>query len=170
LALALASACSTTKIKSGGDPQWDYSKWKTYGWLPAKGDVGEGSPFWPDLKRMVDKALKEKGLMPAAEGVPPDFMVSFFTGIGMSSNVTWGYMYPSWMTLNPRYLNDDDFAKGVIVLDFVDPKTNQLVWRGGASQEFSERVTNKPDEMALLIKGLLPRILSGYPPAGSAQP
>ncbi len=123
LVLALAAACSTTKIGSEGDPDFDYSKWKTYGWLPARGDVGEGSPFWPDLKRMVDRALAAKGLTPVAEGAVPDFMVSFFTGVGVTSDVDWGYLYSSpWMMANPRYLNNDDFAKGVIMLAFVDPK------------------------------------------------
>jgi hypothetical protein len=119
---------------------------------------------------MVEKALAAKGLTPAGEGAPPDFMLSFYTGVGLASDVDWGYMYSSpWMMANPRYLNNDDFAKGVILLDFVDPKTKQLVWRGGASKEFGERVMNKPDQMALIIQGLLPKILSGYPPSGAAH-
>jgi hypothetical protein len=161
--LVLSAACATTKIKSEGDKKFDYSKWKTFGWLPAKGEIAEGSPFWPDVQRMVTQALAPKGLTPAGSG-QPDCMVGFYAGIGVVSDVDWGYIYMPWWTSNPRLLNNDDFSKGVVVLDLMDARTKQLVWRGGARQYVSERVMNKPDEMAAILRGLLPRILEGYPP------
>jgi len=163
LLLVLCASCSTTRIKSEGDKQFDYSRWKTFGWLPAKGEVAEGSPFWPDIQRMVTEALAAKGLKPARSG-QPDVMVGFYAGIGVVSDVDWGYIYMPWFTTNPRLLNNDDFSKGVVVLDLMDAKTKQLVWRGGARKYVSETVQNKPDEMAAILRGLLPRILEGYPP------
>ena len=162
-AVALCGACSTTKIGSEGDPNFDYSKWKTFGWLPARGEIAEGSPFGPQVVQMVTEALAQKGLKPAGSD-KPDFLVRFYGGVTQVSDVDWGYTYGVWWTANPRYLNGDDFSKGVILLDFVEPGTKQLVWRGGARQQISSRVQNKPDEMIALVRGLLPRILESYPP------
>lgn len=163
LLLGVTAACATTKIRSEGDKHFDYSRWKRFGWLPARGEVAEGSPFWPDVQRIVTEALAAKGLKPAGSETP-DVMVGFYAGIGVVSDVDWGYVYMPWWSSNPRLLNNDDFSKGVVVLDLMDAKTRQLVWRGGARKYVSERVQNKPDEMAAILRDLMPRILEGFPP------
>jgi hypothetical protein len=162
--LVFAVSCGTTKIGSEYDKKFDYSTWKTFGWLPPHGELGEGSPFWPDVKRSVEEALAARGMRPARSG-PPDFLVSFFNGSGEMTDVqVWGYYYGVWWTANPRILNGDDFTKGVVVLDLVDAKSKQMVWRGGARKAVSSRVVNKPDEMLAILRDLLPRILRDFPP------
>jgi hypothetical protein len=169
-AVVLTASCATTKIAEQHDQNYNFSAWKTFAWLPNHGDVGQGSPFWPDIQRDVEQALAVKGMHPVGPGGRPDFLVCFSSGVGQLSDFS-SYTYgpgPWWVT-NPRLLNDDDFAKGYIGLDFVDPGTMKLEWRGVAKTAFSSDDLNKPDRMLAILQQLLPRILSGFPPKPGTQ-
>jgi hypothetical protein len=163
IALLVSVACGSTRIGNEVDKTYNFSNWKTFGWMPPHGEMGEGSPFWPTVKKAVEDALAEKGMRPATSGAP-DFLVSFYNGSGPMTDVqTWGYYYGGWWTANPRVLNDDDFMKGVVVVDLIDPGTKQLAYRGAARKSVSDRVINKPDEMLKILKDLLPQMLRDLP-------
>jgi hypothetical protein len=169
-ALVFTVSCATTKIAEQHDQNYDFSAWKTFGWLPNHGDVGQGSPFWPDIKGYVEQNLAAKGTRPAGPDQKPDFLVCFSSGVGQLSNFSYyGYAPGTWWVTNPRLLHDDDFAKGYIGLDFVDPGSMKMEWRGVAKTAFDERTLNKPDELLATLRQLLPRILSGFPPKPGTQ-
>jgi hypothetical protein len=54
------------------------------------------------------------------------------------------------------------YEEGSLVLDFVDTKTNHLVWRGSTKANID--YVNSPDERWETIKIAVRKILGNYPP------
>src|SRR5262249_12836895 len=99
--LLLASNCSTMDVKTEYNRSAQFGKYRTYGWLanPARGhpaDLLRGSPTEQQIKAHVDRPLIARGIMPAAAGQQPDFLVGYHAALREKLDVYdtgygWGY-------------------------------------------------------------------------------
>jgi hypothetical protein len=152
----LACGCSTMSITSYSSDTVDFSKLKTYSWMLGPPPVS-GSPLIdqrPELERAaheaIDQALAKRGYVKDTSG-HPDFLVSYHATLNKKVSVqtldqSSGYR-PSYLlggsgritpledreTIGREYV--DTFDEGTLIIDVVDPKTNQLIWRSTAKDE-----------------------------------
>src|SRR3954470_24805385 len=129
-----ATAVSAQKVKVIADPSADLAKYKSYQWdkpLPP------GNPLVQQtVIASIDQAMAAKGLTKMTDGA--DVTVLYFT----ATNADIQIGYPSWshamgsgdMTGMAVGAQSWPVHKGTLVVDLVDGKTKNSVWRGTAQQ------------------------------------
>ena len=175
LCMAVAAAgCSRMAVKRDFDPQVDFSRMKTYGWLTEKEILESDDPkireeqvFVRDcVHRAVDLHMAEKGLK-LAPGAP-DFLVSYTTAsrdklqLEGSKEKGWTFkdrlLYPGWVEGNTEIYYDI----GTLILDMVNPRSRQLIWRGSVEAELLKDISR--DELQKRINEAVKKLLEVFPP------
>ncbi|HKX28646.1 MAG TPA: DUF4136 domain-containing protein, partial [Blastocatellia bacterium] len=103
--------------------------------------IGE-NPIWDErIRRAIEQHLTEAGFQRVVEGAP-DFLVSYYLGIKERYDVRyldygfpgfwghwggWGGWGPGIGTVNVWKI---PYTESTLVIDIIDPSTNQLIWRG----------------------------------------
>src|SRR5262245_16526141 len=136
--LSVALACQ--KIETGFDKSEDFSRFKTYAWIPRT--VPATNPILSTIIIAdVDTELAKKGLTKVESN--PDLLVTYYTsatvaggfagddpsyssigGAPLPGGTMWGGSLPA--TPVPQVV------KGTLGVDLVDAKQKRLVWRGTA--------------------------------------
>lgn len=157
----LAAACSSVSTNYDYDTSFDFAKLKTWRWadIPSKADA---DPLVTQrVGTAVEAGLKAKGYV-TAEGTP-DFLVAYYVGRQSRIQVTdWGYGYGPRAAWYAGGVDVYQYEQGSLVLDIVNYRTKQLVWRGtataivdpGASAE--ERTKRINEAVSKMLKDLPP--------------
>ena len=177
-AVLLLAGCSGLKITRDYNPgavptMQDY---QTYSWLPepAEGrgaDARVNNPL--TIQRIVnaiDYALQEKGFQKVESG--GDFKVGWHGAIQDETNyVTYndyygygwgGWGYGGWGTTTSR-TSSYTVEQGSLLIDIVDSRTNELVWRGLAQAEVGRQ--RSPEDTQRDLNDVCVEILKGFPPS-----
>jgi hypothetical protein len=157
-ALTALAACSSLDTSFDYDTQYDFAPLKTYSWLEER----DSTLVTKRVRAAVDEELARRGYR-AAESAP-DFLVATHVSTQEKVQVTdWGY------TCSPRYgwyggshLDVWQYQEGTLLLDVVDPKSRQLVWRGSASRVVESSWT--PEEREKVTREAVAALLERFPP------
>ena len=122
---------SAQKVSVGADPAVDLTRYKTYGWS----NVASANPIANQIAvSAVDSQLAAKGLTKVE--TDPELTVVVF-GSSMSdiqvSNPSWAPSLNSIATGVAVGSQSWVVTKGTLVVDLLDTKTNNSVWRGTAT-------------------------------------
>jgi Domain of unknown function (DUF4136) len=156
------------------DKTKDFSKYKTYKWVPIKGADQVDELTMKQLTAAVDSELATKGLT-KSDSDDADLFVAFQTAIGSekkftSYNTGWGYG-PGWgagwygyggMNSSTTYGSTSTVYNGQLDLSMYDSKEKQLVWRGVATKTLDPNA--KPDKKEKNISKAVAKLLKNYPP------
>jgi hypothetical protein len=161
-------SCSTIYgVQYDYDKQADFKNLKTYDWMtvPEKADID--SLKVERVKKAVNAELQAKGLMMTSNN--PDFLIAEHMGRKDKVQVTnWDYGYGSsgryrgggyW---GPQGVDTYQYEEGSLILDFVDAKSNKMIWRGVAKAQIDD--TNTPEKSEKLINEAVQEILKNFPP------
>lgn len=166
LGLLSAAGCATMNVSSHVARGVDFARYHTYDWGPADslptGDARlDGNPFFRDhFQGAVDKRLPSRGLT-RGEG-RPDLYLHYHASITEAIDV-------DRIDREHGYCYTDDCQAGTIayeadtlILDFVDARTNRVVWRGWAQDDASGILKN-PESMQRKIDEAVTRMLDRLP-------
>src|SRR6185436_15756236 len=134
ITLVAVATVPAQKVKVGADPNADLAKYKTYQWdkpLPP------GNPIIQQaIINSINQAMTAKGLTEVADGA--DVTVVYFAAVNVDVQIG----YPSWS--NAMGSGDPSgiavgaqswpVHKGTLVVDLIDGKTKNSVWRASAMQ------------------------------------
>lgn len=155
------TGCSTMSVHETYNPSTPFAQYRTYAWMPNNdtGRVAElmrGSPTEQRLRSDVDAALAQKGISQAPPGTQPDFLIAYHVVTQEKMDInSWGYGFYGWGGPVDAYT----YTQGTLILDFVDPKTQNAFWRGTASDIVDEGGNgHKVDEAVT-------KMMEKYPPA-----
>jgi hypothetical protein len=169
------SCMPSIQATSTFDRGTNFQAYRTFGWLEpeAVGTSANPTAFEPLLDRRVKDAvgseLVKKGLMPDAND--PDLLIAYDVAVAQDPNTAnttatasgYGYWYGYRYTYNtsdfPGYQPINTYSVGTMVIDLIDPSSNELVWRGSAEGEIDAAQTEEKK-----IRGSIARILAQYPP------
>ncbi len=133
LAVTGLVACTTLRTTVDFDRTADFSKYRTFKWLEG-GGVPENSIVAKRFEAAIERQLAARGLTRAD---PADLLVSLQahrrteTVYYQEANAGWGWGYgPGWWHGHLVYWHPEEIPVGTLVVDLVDAKSNQLVWRG----------------------------------------
>jgi hypothetical protein len=161
LPLALLFACSSVSTNYDYDTSYDFAKLKTYRWadIPSKADA---NPLVVQrVGAAVERELKAKGYSPA-EGAP-DFLVATYVGRQSRIQVTdWGYGYGPRGAWYGGGVDVYQYEEGSLIVDIVDARSKQLVWRGTATSIIDPGAT--PEERTERINEAVAKIFEDFPP------
>jgi len=168
ICLGLMVSCATIyDVKYDYDKQTDFTALKTYDWIAVPDQAGMDDLSLQRVKKAVDAELMAKGLK--KRSADPDFLIAEHIGSKDKVQVTdWGYQYGAhgrymggyW---GPRNVSTYEYEEGWLILDFVDAKSKNLIWRGTAKAEVQN--IDSPEKSEQLINKAVKEILKKYPPA-----
>lgn len=152
------ASCSSMRVNTDYDPGYDFSKLTMYYWIPNP-DVSERNKlFDKHFRKIMGDKLKEKGFTPDENN--PDFLIAYFGDVQRRIDVqNWGYRYPGWYGGVEVYQYDE----GTIVVDFVDAKTNDLIYRGTVKAEVNRGNMNTAKRQKRITEAV-EKILKNFPP------
>jgi hypothetical protein len=163
------SCSSTYDVKHDYDKQVDFSNLKTFDWMQVPKQAGIDTLTLQRLKNAVNADLNAKGFMMTSDN--PDFLIAEHIGKRDQVQVSdWGYGYGGHRGYRGGYWGPSGastykYEEGSLILDFVDPKTKDLMWRGSAKAEVQNIDT--PEKSEQLINAAVNDILKNFPPSPS---
>ncbi|VAW70284.1 hypothetical protein MNBD_GAMMA09-1618 [hydrothermal vent metagenome] len=175
------SACSTLTVSYDYNQQVDFSKLKTYDWIPFPKDMPANELDRARFVTAVEKNLADKGFI--KNSADPDFLIATHFGTESKIDITnWGYTYApnTYYTghgYGHGYRHDGGYAttggvsvyeyeQGTLILDFVATESKQLIWRATAKAVVSPAST--PEKQTKKINDGVEEILSSFPPEKKA--
>lgn len=165
LLLFVFASCSSVKIATDFDKEANFNDYRTFAFFKPGIDKAEISDL--DKKRIlraIESNLNEKGMNKVEK---PDLLVSIFTKERQRVDVynnNFGYGW-GW---NPWYYGGyygrssvSTTSEGTLYIDFIDAKTNNLVWQGMGNADL---VTQNMEKKEARIQEIVMKILAEYPP------
>lgn len=165
-AALLTAACSPEiQVYSDHDPDYAVGSFKTFDW-GQKTDIEENqNPLHYNelndkrIKSAVLKELTTRGYVRSE--VSPDLIIHYHIVIDDQSVVTtepYGYFYgPYWMRMQTHVY---PYREGTLIIDLMDPKTNNLVWRGWATVGLDMITPEKTEE---IVSRIVAKIFRKFP-------
>lgn len=170
-ALLMLGACAS-RPPVEYDRQADFSAYRTFQWLDPRHGEGDVSLSHPVLdsplltnrvERAVANVLESKGYRQVEENA--DFMVTYHTAQaereyrGSYMQLGYGHWGRRWgsgvvVDMWPR-----TFQEGTLIIDIVDARSGDLVWRGWRDSELTRR--NFDQER---VSEAVQFVLSEFPP------
>jgi len=149
-------SCSSVTVKSDFDANANFAQYKTFDFMSRSRD---GNPL--NNKRVeaaIEQELIAKGLQKQAAG-RPDLLVAYHTNVKDKIDVdTYGYRYGRYGRRVGTYTTVQKYQQGTLVVDLVDAKEKELVWRGWAKGEVNDSISKEK------IDDTVRKILGKYPP------
>ena len=157
------------------DKNKDFSKYKTYKWVPIKGADQPDDLTGQKLTAAVNAELATKGLT-MTDSDTADLYIGYQTAIGTekqftSYNTGWGYG-PGWgggwygygggMSSSTTYGSTSTVYVGQLDLSMYDPAEKQMVWRGTATKTLDPKA--KPEKKEKNIGKAVKKLLKNFPP------
>jgi hypothetical protein len=167
VAFLTIAGCSSVTVKSDYDTEVDFTTFKTYRWVQEKvpGDELAQNPLLQKrVKASVDVALQAKGFILEETG-DPDIVVVTHAGTKEKMQVTdWGgyYRYDPWWGPYGGSVDVSYYTEGTLVIDIVDARERELVWRGVGTGIVREYSSGEKTQKAL--DEVVAEILKDFPP------
>src|SRR5499427_824247 len=176
IAFLLVGASSTVAqdIRYDFDKEKDFSKYKTYKWVPIKGAELPDELTQRAIASAIDAQLSAKGLT-KTDSDDANLYVGYQTAVGQekeftSYNTGWGYgggWGGGWygyggMATTTTYGSTSTVYVGQLDLSMYDSAQKQLVWRGVATKTLDPKA--KPEKKQKNINKAVAKILKNFPP------
>ena len=159
-------------VRYNFDKNADFSKFKTYKWVPIKDAAKVSDLVDKQIKDAIDAELATKGLT-KAEGDDANLYIGYQPAVGEEKQFTsystgWGYG-PGWgggwyggMGSTTTTGSTSTIYKGQLDLDMYDSTAHNLVWRGVASKTIDPKA--KPEKQQKNLAKAVKKLLKNYPP------
>ena len=163
LTVLLYTGCSTISVNQDYDPAYDFTKLKTFGFIPIPADAGIDQLNAERLGEAIKTNLTAKGFTLSEKA---DFGVALFFSKSTKTSIEsygygYGYGYRGYGGMG-GYTDVHQYDEGTLVIDFIDLAENKLVWRGFGSGVVS---TNPSvEERTENINNAVREILVQFPP------
>ena len=171
--LLLAAASSVAQdVRYNFDKSADFSKFKTYRWVPIKDAAKVSDLVDKQIKEAIDAELATKGLT-KVEGDDANLYIGYQPSVGEekqfnSYSTGWGYG-PGWgggwyggMGSTTTHGSTSTIYKGQLGLDMYDSAGHDLVWRGVVSKTIDPKA--KPEKQQKNLAKATKKLLKNYPP------
>jgi len=155
--VVLFSGCIST-VEIPKTVNWDYnvnlnfSKLRTYDLSPIPTTVGIEHLMMERIERAVHTVLQAKNIKRSSQN--PDFLVNIY---GVRSKI----FTTAWRGFDSDLIVD----KGKLILHFVDPQTNRVIWWGETRAILDPDL--HPATETQLVNDVVHRILQKFPPLSS---
>lgn len=171
-AVMLLAGCARFNVRSDWDASASFDNMQSFEWLEPP--IFEGANPFADNSLMrkrvrlaLENALAARGFRQVGAGQGADFIVTWAVtleerlrvqdGIGVGVRGSYGYGYGSIYS-GPSVR---DYQESTLVIDFLDPATRELIWRGWGTGIVGTRDRDRGDrKMAAGVKA----ILATFPP------
>ncbi|HEY8038048.1 MAG TPA: DUF4136 domain-containing protein [Methylobacter sp.] len=168
VAVFFLTACSTVSVTTDFDHLASFSQYHTYALTPDTAKLGLSPSSEAALRETLRTNLARRGITETSENadlhVVPHVSTKEKQVVHQSSD--WGYngmgygygRYDMWAGAPRTYTDISQYTEGTLILDFVDAKTQKLVFRGTGTGTVSDPKTN-----AERIREAVEKIVNDFP-------
>lgn len=167
------SGCLAMQIRSDYDPAAKLDGLQSYDWIEIEkkpsADPRLSDPMLDKrIRQLVEKQLATQGYVRSTVGAP-DFIVGYHVALekklavstmndyyGYRAGWGWSYGAGTGRVVPESYVYQ--YEQGSLIIDIVNPQTRELMWRGAAQAEVSQKKRN--EQLAEAVQ----RILERFPP------
>lgn len=149
--------CATFEVKTDFDRTVDFDRYKTFRWLEPTTKTTSLNDR--RIRKEVEKAMAERGYT-FSESEEADLVLTHHAGLQDKVDISTDYSY--WN--RPWYggggtVDTYQYTEGTLIIDMIDSRRDQLVWRGWATGDVEEG--QDPER---LIKEVVAMIMKKFPP------
>lgn len=168
--LLIFTGCTTLNTSFDYDKTINFNQIKTFSWYNKGITALELNSL--DKRRILNAVETEMRLKGFKQAKRADILVNVMVVAKDRTEAKWGYGSGGyvfdysdneyhWRTSEFGPTNDvNHYTEGTILLDFLDPKTKDLLWRGKASGFKLDDLNNRENRFNSAVK----KILMQYPP------
>ena len=170
LLLLVFSSCTIVRVATDYDKEANFGNYNNFAFYKPGIDKAEISDL--DKKRIlraIDTELSAKGMNKSEKA---DILVSIFTKERERINVYnshfgFGWGWHPWYYGGYYGNNISSSTEGSLYIDFIDAKTNELVWQGvGTARLITGSNIEKKEER---IREIVKEIVAQYPPGSTTN-
>lgn len=162
----LAGGCSTLQVSTDYDKAADFTQYKTFSYHDTgemKNDIAATR-----IENALSDALAARGLRRVEKD--GDLWLVAHPRLSKQTQINsystgWGYGY-GWRGyggMGTTTSTVSEIPVGTLVVDLVDGKKKDLVWRGTASDTLKENAS--PEEREKKVREVAAELFAGFPPA-----
>jgi hypothetical protein len=178
LFLLVAALASGQDVGYNFDRQADFTKFKTYKWVPVKGAEQMNELVARQIGDAIDRQLATKGLT-KTEGDDADLLVAYQVAVNQEKQMTtfdtgygagpgWGGRYHGgYYGGGTSTSTTSTINIGTVAIDMYDRASKTLVWRGMASKQLDPKA--KPEKRQKNLDKGMAKLLKNYPPPASKK-
>jgi hypothetical protein len=172
---ASLAGCSSVTVNTDWNTSIDFTKFKTFAWLPDTVDK-KLSPFAQQrLQTAITGELVKHGLTQAT--ADPDLYVTFRADVSSRTQYTtvstgygygagWGGWYGYGGGMGMSTTTSQQIPSGNLVVVLVDPRINQMVWRSTAKADVDQDEQGRAEQ----LKQAMSQMFSQFPPKKGELP
>jgi len=160
--LCLGTLALAQEVHFDYDRSANFSAYKTYQWVDARGGAAPNQLMDQNIKRAIDAQLVLKGLQRVESG--GDLQIAYQAAIDQEKQFDgWG-SGPRWWGTTRVTSSTIDIGK--LVVDFFDPAKKQLVWRGTAAKTLD--IKKDPDKNYQNLQKAMAKLFKSFPPSAKS--
>lgn len=178
-ALSLLSGCSTMKVTSKHDPDFDFGKIQTYQWIDGPADIlGKADTVInEDVQQALDAELAQRGFQSLADSAEVDVQVAHYVKLKEereytssetqdSRDFSGGFVYrresKSW-SYDEREpdLNIYAIEVGTLTVLVYDAKSGKRIWKGTLKTEIDR--SQPKNNQQTLIRTAVEKLMKRFP-------
>jgi hypothetical protein len=159
---AFAVGCSSVSVFHDYDREANFASLKTFSWMEGPRATARNAIMDKRIKNAVNSRLQAKAYQENSS--QPDFLLAYHTNVKERLDVQdWGYVYGPRGRFWGRDVTVTKYKEGTLVLDIVDARSKQLIWRGVAQGA----LPNNPDPQKIdkVVNESVQKLLEKFPPA-----
>jgi hypothetical protein len=175
-ALALAAPACGPAISVGTDydTAYNFTRLSSYAWAPVKDQYGLETLVGQRIVNAIDRELAARHMTKTTMDQNPDFVVAYHTGVRDKTQVVdwgydWGFTYGPWYTPSARTYHVETYREGTLIIDLVDWKTKQMIWRGVGRKALDPNPPDNPERLTKSVNDAVNQIMAGFPPASARK-
>ncbi len=159
-ALGFLLSCSSIQVNQDYDDAFDFSKLKTFDFFPSNPGSKMSQLNERRVKKALDAQLTAKGYSKFSTN--PDFLIALHSGAQQKTDINnYGYGL-GWHGWGMGGVDVYQYEEGTLIVDFIDSKSKNLVWRGTARSILPNNPS--PEQATDLINKVVAKILEKFPP------
>lgn len=162
LAVFMSGGVFAQQVTYNYMPGTDFAKYHTYKWVEIPSNIHPNQIVDQEIRQAVNNVLASKGFT-LVTGDTADIYVGYQCSVdqerqwnawGMGGGLRWGGGMGS--------VTSSTISNGMLGVDFYDPTSQQLIWRGSAAETLNPS-GNEQKNMEKLNKGVA-KLLRHFPP------
>ena len=163
-------SCSSITVNQDYDPAFDFSKFKTFGFIPLPADAGIDQLSANKLDAAIKNELFAKGFTISEKA---DFGIALMFSSQTKTSIQsygYGYGYGAWGRPGMYGTGGVDvtqYQQGTLIIDIIDMTDQKLVWRGTGTGVMSD--SPSVEERTQNINNAISKMLAQFPPDKSQK-
>lgn len=158
LAFIYAACGPSISVSTDWDRSFSFGDLGTYAWVEQERPEGTSDPTAVRVQRGTDRVLEERGFR--RDENDPSFLVDYELGAEDRQR----FVPYNQAVLGARSTAKVEYTANTIVIDVLDPGSNEVVWHGSGETTPNSNAT--VEENSDLIRQVVEKILRDFPPDG----